>query len=239
MKMPRVPALLTLALSLATSTARAQVQEQTSDDAPPAAPPPVTSPIVTQPAYATPYPTYEQPAPATVLPRQPREPTPLGFRFDGAYTPRQLFALTVPSADLGIAFGGRPSRNFAWWIAPRYSTGATDNGLRVWSGRIGGEIEIVLDPVRIGFGGSVLAMGIERAASDADIRAYGVEGRLILQVDIVRNDDYALFLRGSLDGATASGAAFWGPGIGLGVELDVRGKRRPEWASRASKFPVF
>jgi hypothetical protein len=71
-------------------------------------------------------------------------------------------------------------------------------------------------------------LGIHRAVRNDTIRGYGVEGRLLLQVDCIREAGYALFLRGTLDGALFNGASWWGPAIAFGVELGVRGKGRPE-----------
>jgi hypothetical protein len=36
--------------------------------------------------------------------------------------------------------------------ASRVSIGSTENGSSVWSGRVGAEVEAVIDPVRIGLG---------------------------------------------------------------------------------------
>jgi hypothetical protein len=169
----------------------------------------------------------------------PRVPKPMALRLDGAYAPRRLFALGVGGADLGFGLGVQTAHHVAWWWTTRASLGSTENGLRVWSGRMGAEVEAVYDPIRFGIGASLLMMGVDRAARDRTLNSYGVEGRAFVRFDCWRTDDAALFLRAGIDGAveTKSGSAFWGPGIGAGVELGVRGKKRPEWEAAAPPIP--
>jgi hypothetical protein len=168
-------------------------------------------------------------------PRPPRIPKPLALRFDGAYAPRRLFTLGVTGADLGLALGVQTSQHTAWWAASRVSLGSTENGLSVWSGRAGAEVEAVFDPIRFGVGASFLFMGVDRATRNETLTSFGVEVRAFGRVDFVRNDDYALFLRAGLDaGAEARGeSTFWGPALGLGVELGLRGKRPDAWTAAA------
>jgi hypothetical protein len=170
----------------------------------------------------------------TIVPTRP--PKPLALRFDAGYAPRRLFALGVSGADLGLALGVQTSHHTAWWAASRVSVGSTENGLSVWSGRMGSEVEAVIDPVRIGVGASLMMMGVHRAARDQTLLSFGVEARAFGRVDCVRNDDYALFLRAGIDaGAEAAGnSVFWGPAFGVGVELGVRGKRPEAWTAGAS-----
>ncbi|MBS2012028.1 MAG: hypothetical protein JST00_04025 [Deltaproteobacteria bacterium] len=164
------------------------------------------------------------PAPsATTLPPR-RPPSPLGFRIDGGYRVQRFAALDAPGYDLGAAFGGRPTKNFAWWITPRFSRGQTDNGLGVGTWRIGGEIEAVIDPVRLGFGVALLHMSIDRATRPGDtIGAFGVEPRAFVQLDLAEWETGSLFLRGTAGGELTAKLSAFCPAITLGVELDVRG----------------
>ena len=172
--------------------------------------------------------------------RRPRPPPkPLALRLDGAYAPRRLFTLGVSGADLGLALGVQTSQHTAWWAASRLSLGSTENGLSVWSGRAGAEVEAVFDPIRFGVGASLLFMGVDRAARNETLMSYGVEVRAFGRIDFVRNDDYALFLRAGIDaGAEARGeSTFWGPALGVGVELGVRGKRPEAWVASGATAP--
>jgi hypothetical protein len=166
-----------------------------------------------------------------LLPKQP--PRPLALRLDGGYAVRRLFSLGVTGADLGFALGVQPTKHMAVWGTGRVELGSTDNGLKVWSTRIGPEIEAVFDPLRIGVGVSLLVMGVGRAQEDETLLSYGGEARFFARLDCVRNDDYALFVRAGLDAGVevSAGSAFWGPTIGVGFELGVRGKRPPEWSA--------
>ena len=173
-------------------------------------------------------------------PLRPRPPPkPLALRLDGAYAPRRLFTLGVTGADLGLALGVQTSQHTAWWAASRVSLGSTENGLSVWSGRAGAEVEGVFDPVRFGVGASFLFMGVDRATRNESLMSYGVEVRAFGRFDFVRNDDYALFLRAGIDaGAEARGeSTFWGPALGIGVELGVRGKRPEAWTASGATTP--
>lgn len=165
-----------------------------------------------------------------------RPPKPLALRFDGAYATRRLFALDVKGADMGLALGAQTSHHAAWWVASRLTLGSTENGLSVWSGRLGPEVEAVIDPVRLGIGASLLMIGVTRAVREETLLSFGIEARAFGRVDVVRNDDYALFLRAGIDaGAEAAGkSTFWGPAIGLGVELGVRGKRPEAWTAASA-----
>ena len=110
---------------------------------------------------------------------RPHRPTPVSVRFDGGYGARTLYALDVTGADLGAAIGGRHAGVVAWWVAPRFSLVATDNGLSVWSVRGGPEIEGILGRVRIGVGLAPAILGIHRAVRGETILGFGVEGRLL------------------------------------------------------------
>jgi hypothetical protein len=168
--------------------------------------------------------------------RPTRPPKPMALRFDGAYAPRRLFALGVTGTDLGLGLGVQTTQHSAWWATSRLSLGSTDDGLSVWSSRTGAEVEAVFDPIRFGIGASLLFIGVGRAARDQTLISYGLEVRAFGRVDIVRDDDYALFLRAGIDaGAEARGeSTFWGPALGLGIELGVRGKRPEAWTAAAA-----
>lgn len=202
------------------------------ESAPPAPPPPAA------PAAAPPEDDWVR---ATPVVRPGPAPKPMALRFDGAYAPRRLFALGVTGADLGFGLGVQTDRHTAWWWATRVSLGSTENGLHVWSGRSGAELEVVLDPLRFGIGASLLLMGVDRAVRDQTLLSYGVEGRAFVRFDCWRTDDFALFLRAAIDGGVEakSGSAFWGPGIGAGMELGVRGKKPDDWARTAPPIPLL
>jgi len=196
-----------------------------------AAPEPTPAPVAPASAARADADEWWRAKPPPLKPRRP--PKPLALRFDGAYAPRRLFKLGVTGADLGLALGVQTAQHTAWWATSRLSLGSTENGLSVWSSRTGAEVEAVLDPIRIGIGASFFFMGVDRAARDQTLMSYGVEVRAFGRVDIVRDDDYALFLRAGIDaGAEARGESmFWGPALGLGVELGVRGKRPEAWTA--------
>lgn len=226
------------ALVIFSSTARAQdlfAPRDASEDPPAAAPAPAPAPTPEAPAA---------PAPDTnewwrAKPRPPRAHKPAAIRFDGAYAPRRLFSLGVTGADLGLAIGVQTTQHGAWWGTSRVSYGSTENGLTVWSTRFGAEYEVVFDPIRIGIGASVFAIGVDRAARDQTLLSFGVEGRTFARVDCMRSESFAMFLRAGLDAATeaSSGSVFWGPAIGLGFELGLAGKRPAEWGAATPITP--
>jgi hypothetical protein len=228
-----------LALLLVSPAARAQdlFAPNGADEEATAAPEPAPAPAT--PASAAPADTEEWWRAKATPPRPLRPPKPLALRFDGAYAPRRLFKLGVTGADLGLALGVQTTHHSAWWATSRLSLGSTDNGLSVWSSRTGAEVEAVFDPIRLGIGASFLFLGVDRAARNETLMSYGVEVRAFGRVDFVRNDDYALFLRAGIDaGAEARGeSTFWGPALGLGMELGMRGKRPDAWTASASPAP--
>lgn len=225
-----VPALLLFTLFTRSALAQDAFGSGNVDETAAPAPSSSPAPAGADVAHATP----------AVLPPPPA-PKPMALRFDGAYAPRRLFALGVTGADLGFGLGVQTERNVAWWWATRVSIGTTENGLHVWSGRSGAEVEAVFDPIRFGVGASLLMMGVDRAARNQTLLSYGVEGRAFARFDCWRTDDFALFLRAAIDGGieAKSGSAFWGPGIGAGMELGVRGKKRDDWAATRPPIPLL
>ncbi|HEY8074595.1 MAG TPA: hypothetical protein VIF62_10800 [Labilithrix sp.] len=166
------------------------------------------------------------PAPTADEPPSPPAPkpkTPVGLRLDGGYATRRLFDLGVSGADLGLAVGPQPNEHLAAWAAPRLFLGSTDNGLSVWSLRVDGELEYVVDRLRLGGGVGAFVIGVHRAARDETLLSYGPEARITARFDIVKNEDLAFFLRGALDcgGDLLAGSLFWGPSIGAGMQFEL------------------
>ena len=162
--------------------------------------------------------------------RPPTPPTkpkpPVSLRVDGAYAPRKLFSIPVTGADVGIAGGMQPSERGALWGTMRGFLGTTENGLRVWSVRVGGEGELVFDRLRIGAGIGLFVLGVRRAVRDETILSWGPEARATARFDFVRETDFALFVHGALGAGyeVYDGSLFWGPTVGAGVAIDVAGR---------------
>ena len=131
-------------------------------------------------------------------PAPPKPKPPASIRFDGGYAPRKLFDIATAGADVGFAAGAQPLAHAAFWGTTRAFIGGTESGLRVWDVRVSGEAEYVQDRLRLGVGGGVFVLGVGRAARDETIVTWGPEGRVIGRFDVVRADDYALFVRGAL-----------------------------------------
>ena len=223
---PRLEVLLVPALLFLASPS--QAQETFASGAEPDAPAPAPAPV-------------DDRASPPVTPPPSLAPNPIALRFDGAYATRRLFSLGVTGTDLGFGLGVQTSHRLAWWWTTRVSLGSTEGGLDVWSGRMGAEVEAVYDPIRFGAGASLLMMGVDRAARDQTLHSYGIEGRAFARFDGWRTDDVAFFLRAGIDAGleVKSGSAFWGPGIGAGLELGIRGKKRAEWAQAAPPIPML
>lgn len=188
--------------------------ETTFDGDPPPEPPPPAEVVAPEPAP---------------VPVPPRPMPPVSLRFDGGYAPRKLFSIPVTGADVGVAVGAQPSEHAAFWGSTRVLVAGTENGLRVWDVRVLGEAEYVaLDRLRLGAGVGVFLLGVGRAARDETITSWGPVAQGMVRFDVVREDDYGIFLRGALSGGydVYDSSAFWGPSIGAGFELDVAGKRR-------------
>jgi hypothetical protein len=169
-------------------------------------------------------------ADAIAAPRAPEAPkpsSPVGFRADGGWASRKLLTLPVMGADIGAAFGAQPKQNAAFWGSGRLLLGSTDNGLRVWSARIGGEAEAVFDRLRIGAGLQLMFIGVGRATRDQTIISWGPACFGSARIDVVQSEGFALFARAALDLGyeVNSSSAFWGPTLGGGVDFDLAGNR--------------
>jgi hypothetical protein len=164
-----------------------------------------------------------------VPPRSPKPPPPVSLRFDGAYAPRKLFSLPVSGADFGGGVFVQPSDHTAVGGSVRGFVGGTENGLRVWDIRGLGEAEaIAFDRLHLGGGIGVFVLGVERAARDETIRSWGPQLQAHARLDVVRADDFALFVRGAVSGGydLYDSSMFWGPSLGAGFDLDIAGQRR-------------
>lgn len=163
-----------------------------------------------------------------VVPRPPKPSPPVSLRFDGGYAPRKLFTIPVTGADFGFGVAAQPSEHAAFGGSLRGFVGGTENGLRVWDIRGLAEAEaIAFERLHLGGGLGVFLVGVERAARDETIRSWGPQLQATARLDVVRADDYALFVRGAVSGGydLYDSSLFWGPSIGAGFELDVAGKR--------------
>lgn len=182
----------------------------------------------------------EEPEPETVVvqpppaadepppppPQPPKKKTPVGLRFDGGYSPHRLFSLGVTGADLGLGVGPRISEHAQMWGTPRVFVGSTENGLSVWSVRLGGEAEVVFDRLRFGGGVGIFVMGVHRAVRSETLLGYGPDLNVAARFDVVKSDDLAFFVRGAVDGSMElrSGSIFWGPYAGIGVQIELSKK---------------
>lgn len=176
-----------------------------------------------------------QPAPAAEVaaadrpPALPKPSPPVSLRFDGAYAPRKLFTIPVTGADVGFGVAAQPTEHGAFGGSTRVLVGSTENGLRVWDVRVLGEGELVaLDRLRLGGGVGFFVLGVGRAARNETILSWGPVAQGMVRFDVVREDDWGLFVRAALSGGydVYDSSAFWGPSVGAGFELDVAGKRR-------------
>ncbi len=168
-------------------------------------------------------------APADRPPVPPKPMPPVSVRLDGAYAPRKLFTIPVTGADVGLGIGAQPSEHAAFWGSTRVLVAGTENGLKVWDVRVLGEGEYVaFDRLRLGAGLGVFVLGVGRAARSETILSWGPVAQAMARVDVVREDDFGIFLRAALSGGydVYDSSAFWGPSLGAGFELDVAGKRR-------------
>lgn len=158
-------------------------------------------------------------------------PTPapvIGVRLDGGYSPRELLSLPVVGADMGLAAGGQPYRHAAFWGSTRLFLGSTENGLSVFSFRVGGEVEAVLDRFRIGGGLHIFVVGVSRAVREQTILSWGPALSASARVDVIQSEGFTLFARAAIDGGyeVRGGSTFWGPALGGGVDFDVGGGPR-------------
>ena len=158
-----------------------------------------------------------------------RKPSPpVGLRIDGGYSPRKLVSLPVVGADMGLAFGAQPKREVAFWGASRLFLGSTQNGLDVFSFRIGGEVEgVLLDRLRLGGGMHGFVVGVGRAVRDQTILSWGPAASATARIDLIQSDGFAIFARAAVDAGYEiyNGTIFWGPTLGGGVDFDIGGQR--------------
>lgn len=165
---------------------------------------------------------------------RPKPPTPVGLRADGAWSPHRLFALPVNGADVGLAVGPRPQPDVAVWGASRLFLGSTANGLSVWSFSLGAEVEGILGRFRIGGGVGGFLLGVRRAVRNETLLSWGPDIHAATRLDVIQDDDFALFLRAAVGGGydVYGHSAFWGPSLGAGLELDLGVKRAPSTSAR-------
>lgn len=195
----------------------------------PTAPPPEEDSPAEESAPPSPE---QQPVPQPypdVKPRPPKPAPPVSLRFDGAYAPRKLFSIPVTGADFGFGVAAQPIEHGAFGGSLRGFVGSTENGLRVWDFRGIAEAEaIAIERLHLGGGVGFFVLGVARAARDETIRSWGPQLQAHARIDIVRADDYALFVRGALSGGfdLYDSSMFWGPSIGAGFDIDVAGSRR-------------
>lgn len=163
-----------------------------------------------------------------IAPQAKKPPTPVQLRLDGGYSPRRLVSLPVVGADMGLALGAQPSKYAAVWGTSRLFLGSTENGLDVFSARIGMEAEgVILERLRLGLGLQGFLVGIDRAARDQTILSWGPAIAATARVDLFQSDGYAIFARAASDGGVEvyEGTAFWGATFGGGVDFDIVGER--------------
>jgi hypothetical protein len=174
------------------------------------------------------------PAPAedkpAVAPAQekPKWQTPIGLRLDGGWSPRKLLAIPVSGADIGAAFGAQPSEHAAFWGSSRVFIGSTENGLKVFSVRFGGDIEAVIDRFRIGGGLNLFVVGVGRAVRNETIYSWGPAVHAATRFDVIQSEGFAIFARAGIDAGLEiyNSSIFWGPSLGGGVDFDLAGGKR-------------
>jgi hypothetical protein len=189
-----------------------------ADEAIPSPPPPVQTVQPVQPSAEG----RGEQAPRDATPQKTKSSTSMSLRLDGGYSIHQLFGLGIHGADVGVGFGAHPSESFGIWIAPRFTIGSTPNGLTVWDGSLGAEFEGVVDRFHVGAGPNLFVIGVHRAVEADTIHSFGLGVLLNVRFDVVKDDDFALFLRlaGDADYAFAGGAGFYGATLGAGVSFD-------------------
>jgi hypothetical protein len=167
------------------------------------------------------------PAPDTVA-LETTSTTPLSLRFDSGVGGRFRSGGLHPGLDLGFAFGGQPTRHFAWWVAPRFFGDVWASDMKAYSASLLGEVEGVWDTFRLGGGFGPAYSGI--TASDTASALPMVAARVFMQLDLVREPGFGVFMRASFDAAVPA----LGPSLTLGFDLGVR-RARPAAAPIASK----
>jgi len=180
---------------------------------------PAPTPLVVGPPSETPN--------APTLPKK-KKATPVGLRIDGGYSFRKLVQLPLKGADIGVALGAQPTPWAAYWGVTRLFLGSTENGLSVYTWRLGADFDLIpFDRLRIMPGINFFLVGVERAVRDDTITAWGPAAHLGLRVDIVQTDGFALFGRADIDAGYEfyNSTVYWGPTLGAGVDFDLHGDR--------------
>jgi hypothetical protein len=220
----RVVDLFALALGLTMTTILPSIAH--AQDLPPQDPPttPTQPPPQQQPAVVVGPP---QTPDAPTIPKK-KKPTVVGMRFDGGYALRRLVGLPLTGADLGFAIGAQPASWAAIWGATRVFVGSSENGLSVYTWRLGPDFDLIpFDRLRISPGGNFFVVGISRAIRDDTITSFGFAAHIGLRVDIIQSDSFALFGRADIDAGYEfyNGSVYWGPTFGAGVDFDIHGDR--------------
>lgn len=156
-----------------------------------------------------------------------KPPTVIGLRVDGGYSLRKLVALPLTGGDVGVALGARPEPNVALWGTTRMFIGSTEHGLSVYTWRLGGDFDYILDRVRVGLGLNLFVVGVGRAVRDDTIVSWGPALHGGARVDVVQAEGFTLFLRADIDAGweVRNGSIYWGPTLGAGVDFDISGTR--------------
>lgn len=170
---------------------------------------------------------YEASPPAPVAPRPPKPMPPVGLRLDGGYARRTLFDIPIGGADVGLAVGAQPSAWGAYWGSVRLLLGSSENGLSVFSVRLGPDADLVWRRLRLGTGASLFVVGVGRAVRDETILSWGPAVHAAARFDVAQADGFALFVRGAIEGGyeVQGDSLFWGPTFGAGGDFDIAGTR--------------
>lgn len=195
-----------------------------SGDGEATAPPAMQPSPATQPQASA----AEAPGLAAATAPAPKPAPVIGVRLDGGYSRRELLSLPVVGADMGLAAGAQPYRHAAFWGSTRLFLGSTENGLSVFSFRVGGEVEAVFDRFRIGGGLHLFVVGVSRAVREETILSWGPALSASARVDVIQAEGFTLFARAAIDGGyeVYGGSTFWGPALGGGVDFDIGGGSR-------------
>jgi hypothetical protein len=213
----RLTLTLMLAMLIAPSIARAQ-DLPPQDPTPPPQQPPPPPPVVVGPPQTPDAPTIPKKKKGSVV----------GMRFDGGYAMRRLVELPLTGADMGFAIGAQTSALTAFWGTTRVFVGSSENGLSVYTWRLGGDMDLIpFDRLRISPGANFFVVGISRAIREDTITSFGFAAHIGLRVDIIQAESFALFGRADIDAGYEfyNDSIYWGPTFGAGVDFDIHGDR--------------